>query len=109
MKWLRHAFAVEPEGPLEPSDAQREVVERLCRSVVRRGLTAPALMFLEMSRPLSYVGSQTMHFFAPLVSAVTDAEGYRQFAAFLEHRGSIGYLCRRLEALEAEHDDKDRP
>jgi hypothetical protein len=99
VQWLKHAFAVEPRGPAEPTPEQQAVVEKLCHEVVRRQLTTPALMFLEMSRPLNFVGSQALHFFAPFIAAVTDAEGHRHLAAFLEHRGSIDYICRCIEAL----------
>ena len=99
--WLKHAFAVELPGPAEPTDAQHGCVEKLCVEVVRRHLSTPALIFLEMSRPMNLIGAQALHFFAPLISAVTDADGHRHFAAFLEHRGSIDYLCRRIESLEA--------
>ena len=57
-------------------------------------------MMLEMSRPLNYVGAQAMHFLTPVVSAVTDTKGYEQFAMFLEKRGSIAYMCARIEALQ---------
>ncbi|MGH7200971.1 MAG: hypothetical protein ACREJB_10235 [Planctomycetaceae bacterium] len=102
MQWLKHAFAVDPPGPIEPTDEQRPVVEAVCRQIARRHLATPALAFLAMSRPLNYLGSQALHFFAPFISAVTDAEGHKHFAAFLEKRGSIDYLCRRIEELEAE-------
>ena len=102
MEWLKHAFAVEPPGPAEPTEAERPVVERVCHEIVRRGMTTPALLVLEMSRPLNFVGAQALHFLAPIVSALTDAEGHKHFAAFLEHRGSIEYMCRRIEELEAE-------
>jgi len=109
VKWLKHAFAVEPDGPAEPTDAQQAVVHEVCRAIVRRRMTTPALMFLEMTRPLNYLAAQTMHFLAPVLTAVVDREGYRQFAEFLEHRGSVDYLCRQIEALEAEEDEPDRP
>jgi hypothetical protein len=107
MGWLKHAFAVEPPGPAEPTPPQAEVAEKLCNEVVRRHLTTPALTFLEMSRPLNFIGAQAMHFFAPLIGALTDAEGHRHFAAFLEQRGSIDYLCRRIEELEADTSRRD--
>jgi hypothetical protein len=99
LNWLKHAFAIEPEGAVEPTEAQREVVDRLCRQVVQRGLTTPALVFLESVRPLSYVTSQTLQFFAPVLSAVADAKACQDLADFLEHRGSVEYLCRRIEEL----------
>lgn len=99
---LRRAFAIDPPGPVEPTAEQSPVVDRLCREIVRRHLTTPALLFLEMSRPLNYVGAQAMHFFAPIATVIFDQASYRHFSEFLEHRGSIEYLCRRIEKLEQE-------
>jgi hypothetical protein len=99
MHWLKHAFAVET-GPAEPTPEQEAVVEKLCREIVRRRLVSPALVFLEMSRPLNFLGAQALHFLAPLISAVTDDAGHRHFAAFLERRGAIDLLCERIQALE---------
>ena len=97
--WLKHAFAIEPEGPVEPTEAQRTIIDRLCRQVHARGLVTPALIFLESVRPLNYVSSQTLHFFAPILSVIADAQACRELADFLEHRGSIDYLCRCIEEL----------
>ncbi len=58
-------------------------------------------MALEMSRPLNNVGAHAMHFFSPLVHALTDSDGFDRFAVYLEQRGSIEFLCQRLEELEA--------
>ena len=84
---------------------QVPVVDWMCRHIVKRHLTTPALVALEMSRPLNFIGSQAMHFLRPVVAAVVSThgyEGYKQLATFLEQRGSIEYICRRLEAMEAE-------
>lgn len=109
MEWLKHAFATDPPGPAQPDDAQRLVVERVCREVVRRRLTAPALLALEMSRPLNYVTAQLLHFFQPFLVVLTDAAAYGQFTAFLEQRGSVDYIAARLEAMEAEHTTTGTP
>ena len=97
---LRHAFAVEPIGAVEPTDAQRKLIDQLCREIARRRLTTPAILYLEMSRPLGFVTAQAIHFFSPIISVFTDRQGYREFAEFLEHRGAIDYLLARLEALD---------
>ncbi len=103
---MRHAFAVDAPGPAEPETAvQREVVDRLCREILRRQMSTPTLMALEMVRPLNYLTAQVMHVFTPFLSAIsktTTTAAYEEFALFLERRGSIDYICRRLEALEAE-------
>lgn len=102
MRWLKHAFAVEKPGPVQPTPEQQSAVDAVCRQIVKRHLTTPTLAFLELSRPLNYIGSQAMHFFAPFLSVLTESQGHRHFAAFLEHRGSIEYLCQRIEELEAD-------
>ncbi|MCI0364140.1 MAG: hypothetical protein L0Y44_04355 [Phycisphaerales bacterium] len=99
---LKKAFAVDDAGPAEPTEAQQVVVDKVCREVVRRHMTTPALIFLEMSRPLNYVGAQMLHFFQPIASALMDTAGYEQFATFMERRGSLEYMCRRIEHFESE-------
>ena len=102
LEWLKHAFALDDADEAPPAAEQLAAAERICREVVRRRLTTPAIAFLEMSRPLNYVGAQTLHFFDPIMSAILEGDGHRHFAAFLERRESMEYLCRRIEQLEAE-------
>ena len=108
MSWLRHAFAVDPPGDIEPNESQRGLVEKLCVEIVRRRLTAPAMFVLEMSRPLNYVSAQFLRFVQPFVTVIVDKSEYENLTRFLERRGSIGYVCRRIEALEAECVSKER-
>ena len=98
-EWLKHAFAVDSVEE-ELTSAQQKVVDRICLEVVRRQLTTPAIAFLEMARPLNYLGAQTMQFFHPIVSALGDAESYANFANFLERRDAIDILTRQIEELE---------
>ncbi len=103
--WLRHAFAVDPPGPAQPTLAQQPSVDWACTQVARRRLTTPGLIALEMSRPLNYIAAQAMHFFQPGVWAVVKQRTYRDYVAFsefLERRGSIEYLAQRVEHFEAQ-------
>lgn len=100
--WLKHAFAIETESSIAPTQAQQEMIDRLCRQIVARGLTTPALVFLESVRPLNYVSSQTLQFFAPILSAVADRRACDELASFLEHRGSVEFLCKTIERFESE-------
>ncbi|MDG2093707.1 MAG: hypothetical protein P8J89_00355 [Phycisphaerales bacterium] len=94
---MRNAFAVDKPGAAEPTERQAEICDRVCKAVVKRGMTLPALMALEMSRPLNYVASQAIHFFTPIISVILDGPTIEEFATFLEQRGSVEYLCQRLE------------
>jgi hypothetical protein len=102
MNWFRQAFALDPPGPLAPTDEERAVVERLCRILVRRRMQVPALAFLEMSRPLNRVAAQALYFFQPVASLALTGDDYNRFARFLEKSGSIDFLCRRIEDLAAD-------
>ncbi len=104
---LRHAFAVEPPGPAEPTAEQQPAVDWFCRQVAMRHLTTPGLIALEMSRPLNFIASQAMQFFAPGVWAIARQQTYDhylKFAGFLERRGAVEYLARRIEHFEREYE-----
>ena len=96
-EWLKHAFAIERD--FSPTDEELALAERLCREIIRREMAVPALAFLEMSRPLNSLGAQALHFFTPVLSAVFDAGQCKRMAEFLDRRGSIDWLCKRLEEL----------
>jgi hypothetical protein len=113
LDWLKHAFAVDPPGPAKPDEAQARVVDRICKEIVRRRLTTPAMIALEMGRPLNHLSAQVLTFFQPFVTGLGEAAAYGQFTTFLEQRGSLDYIGARIEALEAEYllkfsDDKSR-
>ena len=113
MTWrqsLKNAFAVEADTPAAPTEAQQAPVEWVCRQIATRRLTTPGLLALEMCRPLNYILAQCMHFTEPGVWAVSSAaflDHYKNFASFLEQRGSFDYLCRRIEQIEAERSAKN--
>ena len=93
---LRHAFHVDPPGPATPHDTTRDIVDRVCVSIVKRGMETPALMALEMCRPLNFVAAQALHIVQPAAEVVLDTAAMEKFALFLEQRGSVEYLCNRL-------------
>src|SRR3982750_4172944 len=52
--------------PLEPTDEQRdELVEQVAREIQLRGLTTPAVHFLQASRPYRPLGANALLFFDP--------------------------------------------
>lgn len=102
---LRDAFSMEPFN--EPL-TEREValLDRIARFIVRRGMTVPAILFLETARPLNYVGSQVMAFVEPLVRSLFTATDYVELRRILERRESIETLIQRIEHNQAL---RDRP
>ncbi|MBC8202946.1 MAG: hypothetical protein H8E91_03870 [Planctomycetes bacterium] len=104
-KGWKHAFHVEDSESINPTEVQKNAIDKLCRGIIRRGLTTPAIIGVEMGRPLNYIGSQTMHFFTPLIAAFVPTDSWKAMAEFLEHRGSVDWIRNRIEELEQEMDE----
>ena len=96
---LRHAFAVEPHGPL--TDADRKLLARLAAAIVLRRMGAPAILFLESLRPLNYVGSQAMVFLRPFLTPLFNPGDYKRLAAIVERREGLRALVEAIEAAVA--------
>jgi len=84
------------------SDRQRELMNRFADRVVQMRMTTPAILFLESVRPLNYVGSQVMVFFAPVVRGFFGLPEWDELRLVLERRESIGYFLDLLEAKESD-------
>ena len=101
MKGWRHAFALDRgEDPL--TEDETDLIDRLARGIVKRRLSAPALLFLESVQPLHFIGSQALVFFAPLAKALVKGKDYDTLTSLLERRIAVDTLLRRIEVLESE-------
>lgn len=94
---FRHAFAVRPESqPLSMEDV--ELMERVADVIVKRGMAAPATVFLESMGPMNFLGSQALHFFTPIIECAFNVKEVEQVARLLERRDSIPRLIAVIEA-----------
>ena len=97
---FRHAFAVRPESqPLSIDDV--ELMERVADVIVKRGMAAPATVFLESMGPMNFLGSQALHFFTPIIECAFNVKEVEQVARLLERRESIPRLIAIIEAKSA--------
>ncbi len=115
-------------GPAEPPEggsplSDEALFGRLAQWVVERRLTAPAILFLESHRPLSFIGSQFMvvaspfvHFFEPFFKGLV-GEGYEhrlytRFAELIAERENVERLIieieRRNQDQKARQDEEKR-
>jgi hypothetical protein len=86
--------------PLEPLDEQREaLVEAVAREIRLRGLTGPAVHFLEASRPYRPLGAPAMLFFAPVLRELFGGETPLATEILRDDIG-IEALIDRLEELD---------
>jgi len=86
---------------LEPGERDR-IIERIADSVVRRGMQTPAILFLEMHKPLSYVASQGVVVLSPLVAPLVGLENLQIASKLMEDRENMELLIQRIEELAEE-------
>ena len=94
---VRHAFAIPPDRhPLSVEDVA--LLERVAEAVVRRGMAAPAIVFLESMAPMNFLGSQAVHFFTPLLEVVFPQRDIERVALLLERRDTLVRLASLIES-----------
>ena len=79
------AFAMSKPGSVPLTPRQEEILEKLAAKVIEWKMAVPAVLFLESVKPLNYVGSQILVFFAPIVNTMFTIPDYNEFVALMEH------------------------
>jgi hypothetical protein len=90
------------------AERRDELIEWVAKQVVKRGLSTPAIVFVEMSRPVSFLGSQAVHFFAPFINVAINSQLSSEIATVMEDRKNIDRLVDRIEELTLEEDKRQR-
>ncbi len=76
---------------------QEAILTQVAEEIVKRELTAPAILFLDSMKPLSFLGGQLMAFFSPFVHMVLDSKSYDLFAETIENRENVEFLIKMIE------------
>ena len=71
------------------------LIDALASSIVRRGLTTPAILLFELFKPFSFLGSQALLFIEPLFEPFMRGTP-RRYAELLEDRHNIEHLLEKL-------------
>ena len=97
---LSHAFPSRSEAETFTSE-DLALLQRVADAVVQRRMAAPAVVFLESLGPMSFLGSQALHFFAPIIELALSAHEVLQVATLLERRDTTARLIALIEAASA--------
>ena len=97
---LSHAFSTE-SGAEGFTIEDLALLEGVADAVVKRGMTAPATVFLESLGPMNFLGSQALYFLNPIVEWAFDAKEVEQVARLLERRETISRLISMIETKSA--------
>ena len=89
------------------SQSDSQLITTLAEKIVRHGMAVPAVFFLEMVKYMSFIGSQLMVFFGPVITAFVQSESYYKLTHLLEERHNIEFLMLEIERMEADNKKKE--
>jgi hypothetical protein len=70
-------------------------------------MAVPAIFFLEMVKYMSFIGSQLMVFFGPVITVFIQSDSYYKLTHLLEERQNVEYLMIEIERIESDMDKKE--
>lgn len=97
---VAHAFSTKVEAEILSLE-DLALLERIADAVVKRGMAAPATVFLESLGPMNFLGSQALHFLTPILEFAFNVKELEQVARLLERRDTIPRLIALIESKSA--------
>lgn len=103
------SYAQIPDMSEPLSDEERnQLIDELAQKIVDRRLETPAILFLEMNKPVSFLAGQSMMVASPLLVPLFGADGVRKYSQLLSTSENVERLIRRVEDLSIDRDAKKR-
>jgi hypothetical protein len=84
------------------ADRRDQLIDSLARRVDSWGLATPVVALLETHKPLSFVASQTLLAFQPLLTMFLRDVPLEEYVVLLEDRKNMERVICRLEELQHE-------
>jgi hypothetical protein len=90
------------------AERKKVLINKIAQKVIDYRLSPVAIIFLESSKPLSFLGNQFMIFMQPFYRALFSFREYEEIAAMLEERENIEALICEIERLEEARNERKR-
>ena len=75
-------------------------LEKIAKRIHDSGFVTPAILFLEMTKPLALLGSHALIFLGPILNVFIQSENYYRTIQVFEEPENIEILLQMIEALE---------
>lgn len=85
-------------------ERKNEVIDSIAKKIAGRRLETPAVLFLDMHKPLSFIASQSMMVALPLLGPIFGAQSMADLSKILADRENIELLIARIEEMSAAND-----
>ena len=77
----------------------QEIISNLAKEIVDRGMSVPAIFFLESTKYISFIGSQFLVFLGPIATCFINNKKYYNFTEILEEKSNIDFLLNEIERI----------
>ena len=77
----------------------QKIISNLAKEIVDRGMSVPAIFFLESTKYLSFIGSQFLVFLGPIATCFINNKKYYNFTEILEKKSNIDFLLNEIERI----------
>lgn len=85
------------------TDEQKAAItDKIATQVVSRGMASPAILFLEMHKPIARIAMNSALIFSPFIIPFVGFSPFNDYSQFLEDRENVERLIRRIEELNGE-------
>ena len=76
---------------------EKEIMNLYASKVLKKGMSVPAIFFLEMFKYLSFIFSQSMIVFGPLATIFLNPRRYYEISDILSNRNNVEYFISQIE------------
>ena len=90
--------------PLEvevPTEERDRIFSRIAEEVTRRRMEVPAILALELHKPLAFLGSQALIVLTPMLAPVLGLQNLQKASELLKDPKNIELLIEKIEELAA--------
>ena len=77
----------------------QKIISNLAKEIVNRGMSVPAIFFLESTKYISFIGSQLLVFLGPIATCFINNQKYYDFTKILEKKSNVEFLLTEIERL----------
>jgi len=90
-------------------ERKQQLIDKIAKEIVKRGLETPAIMFLETFKPLSWIGAElSIVYIMPFVKAYIESPIVDEVVALFHDRDAVEQLIKRIEELVEIEKEKER-
>ncbi len=78
---------------------EKNILRQYANEVSKRGLSVPAVFFLEMFKYLSFMFSQSMIVFGPILTIFINEDKYYKISDILSNRSNMDFFICEIEKI----------